>query len=82
MYYKVNTTTETVVAGYPQLMSSRFKGVPEDVASALTWYNDDVYFFKNESYWVWSPTGAATKKKPISDWWRKRPELKRYVTLW
>jgi len=82
VYYKVNTTTETVVAGYPQLMSSRFKGVPEDVASALTWYNDDVYFFKNESYWVWSPTGAATKKKPISDWWRKRPELKRYVTLW
>ncbi|KAK0158536.1 hypothetical protein PV328_009527 [Microctonus aethiopoides] len=48
-YWKL--TDDGVASGYPKLISSSWRGLPNNIDAAFTYKNGKTYFFKGSKYW-------------------------------
>ena len=74
LYWRYNEASNTVDMGYPVNISKAWKGIPNNLDSAMTWINGKTYFFKGDSFWIFNNFHIqATDLKPmkINMYWMK-----------
>eukprot|EP00794_Sanderia_malayensis_P004808 gene4808-5438_t len=73
-YWRFNEKKQKVDVGYPKKISSIWKGLPNNVDSAITWRNRATYFFKGPYYYRIDPWTARVEPgypKTINRIWTK-----------
>lgn len=72
-YARYNVSNDAVDAGYPQPITSGWKGVfPEDIDAAVVWNNGRAYFFSGSEYTAYDVAADAALEgypKAIADSW-------------
>ncbi|KAL1140620.1 hypothetical protein AAG570_000550 [Ranatra chinensis] len=70
-YWRYNETSKKMDDGFPMPISD-FKGIPEDLDTALTWTDGVSYFFKGDNYWALDNAMVSAQDgypKPASAYW-------------
>ena len=73
-YWKYNEALGMVEMGYPAKIEDSWKGVPNNLHSAMTWINGRTYFFKGNGFWMFDNLDIqTTNKEPMqtSAYWMK-----------
>ena len=65
-------------------MVDYWKGIPENIDAAFTWYNGGVYFFKDKNFWLFKTENdnhnaiKPTYPKSIKVWWNDLQDFTGY----
>ena len=71
--------------GYPRQLSSYWH-FPNDIESALTWYNGGVYVFKDTQTWFFlhsydSIGILSSYPESVTKWWNDDPNISGYAAF-
>ena len=72
--------------GYPRQLSSYWNGFPNDIESALTWYNGGVYVFKDTQTWFFLHSSdsigiLSSYPESVTKWWNDDPNISGYAAF-
>lgn len=73
-YWRYNEALKAIDMGYPVQINTTWKGVPNNLDSAMTWINGKTYFLKGNGFWIFDNVNIrVTDEEPmkINMYWMK-----------
>jgi YHS domain-containing protein len=78
-YWRYNEAFDMIDMGYPAKINDSWLGVPNNLDSAMTWFNGRTYFFKRNGFWIFDNLDIrTTHTEPMMTnayWMKCRDEL-------
>ena len=71
-YWKLTADGRGIESGYPQSISQRWRGIPNDIDAVFTWRNGETYFFKVNSFWRFDDDKVIADVRhdqPVTKYW-------------